>query len=261
MAGRSAAMSRLTRICIDQVRPLAAAERTLSHLFAVARSYSVYSLYGVPSALIDTLSGSLPLPIIVALYGVDLGGQFSLAYMALSLPAAIITRSVADAFHAQLSLSVKEPSRPRLLQLLLRTAGILAAIGTPPAMIAILWSKPICALVLGSRWTIAATSIPLLVPWLFAQLVVNPLTRLVYVCDGQQMKLIYDLTSLALPLGVFAWYRCHPATIESAVAALSIGNALCYLLYLALLAKISVRWITHAGGAVCAESPAPAEAL
>jgi O-antigen/teichoic acid export membrane protein len=241
MAGRFGAMSPMANLCIAQIRALPAEDLRYSSVFAVAWNYRAYTLYGVPSALIDTIAGALPLPIIISLYGIEVGGQFALAYWALSLPAALITRSIADTFHAELAVYVRANRGSRLLSLLLKTAGVLAAIGSVLALAATLFAVPIGNVLLGPRWAVAVTLIPWLIPWLLAQMIVNPLTRLVYVCDGQRTKFIYDLTSIAMPAMIFLWLRSNPVGVQSAVAALSIGNAFSYAIYLGILIRISIQ--------------------
>jgi len=66
------------------------------------RSYPDSVLAGTPSALINTASNYLPLPLIAGLYGATAAGYFALAQRAIQLPIGLVTRNVADVFHSRL---------------------------------------------------------------------------------------------------------------------------------------------------------------
>src|SRR5260370_3834335 len=58
-----------------------------------------FPLYSMPSSFINELGTSLPLPLLVTLYGADVGGYYSLAWRALGAPIAVLRAPAAARFH------------------------------------------------------------------------------------------------------------------------------------------------------------------
>src|SRR5262249_42565716 len=99
--GRAIGMSRMFRIAWPVVRQYPLKGRGPVAALVRHRRFPIYS---APSSLLNLLGTSLPLPLLVTLYGADAGGYYSLVWRVLAVPVVLIGTSMADAFHSQASV-------------------------------------------------------------------------------------------------------------------------------------------------------------
>jgi O-antigen/teichoic acid export membrane protein len=98
--------------------------------------------------------------------------------------------------------------------------------------------------VFGPQWHAAGPLVVAMAPWALASFVVSPLSRVVFVYQGQALKVGYDLLVLALVFGSLTWSRQSGLDLTGAVTALSIVRVAAYAAYSLLL----VRLMRSAGG-------------
>lgn len=206
-------------------------------LAKVARDYSEFPTYSLPSSVINILAQSLTVPILTQLYGVTAGGYFVLAQRTLALPLSLISRSVADAFHSQVaSYANLEPTKVK--SFFLQTAKNLALIGFIPTLVIAILSPQLFSLVFGRNWSQAGLLVSIMTPWALAGVIVSPLSRIVFVLGRQKWKLIYDifaLTSLIIVLYIGFIFKL---SLIISVALLSMINVIAYGLYFLILLTI-----------------------
>lgn len=218
-----------------EVFPLKRAE-----IVKVLGSYRKFPIYSLPSALIDTLALSLPLPLIADLYGPDSAGHFSLVLRVLSLPLALVGTSVADSFHGRMAARVREePSSS--VRFFYRTARGLFFVGVGPAILLMVFGENIFRLIFGQNWAIAGKLATAIAPWSLTQLIVSPLSRVVYVLQGQELKLLYDLASLLFTVGAIFVGHAVGFSLFHTVFWLSLSNVVANGLYFALLIRVVTR--------------------
>jgi uncharacterized membrane protein len=75
-------------------------------------------------------------------------------------------------------------------------------------------------------------------PWSMLGLVVSPLSRITFVLNSQQYKLIYDVFSLLGQILVFAYAAVVKPSLFETTAWLSIVGVLAYAIYFHILLKI-----------------------
>jgi hypothetical protein len=90
--------------------------------------------------------------------------------------------------------------------------------------------------------TLAAIS----TPFFLCEMVVSPLSRLVFVLRGQRSKLIYDLVLLAGILITFKIARLHALSLVQTVGAITAVNTVAYVIYFIVLVRIVVKSSTGA---------------
>ena len=224
----------------------------MSHAWPVVRKYAFnlrdatktlgnnlqFPLYSMPSSLINELGTSLPLPLLVTLYGADVGGYYSLVWRVLAAPTAVIGASVADAFHSRAALYAREDPK-RLLWFFHSTTAALLAIGIVPALAIFLFGEPIFLFVFGVKWRLSGTIASIVAPWFLTSFIVSPLSRLVYVLHGQRLKLIYDVLILGGNLMVFFFARQLSWPMLRMVTAMSGINTLSKVAYYLVLFRIA----------------------
>ncbi|MCY3022077.1 MAG: hypothetical protein NTW87_23945, partial [Planctomycetota bacterium] len=77
--------------------------------------------------------------------------------------------------------------------------------------------------------------------WAWAQMVVSPLSRIVFVMAGQELKLIYDLTALSATLGALYGGHALGYSLMESVALLSALQVVAYGVYFLLLLQLAQR--------------------
>jgi O-antigen/teichoic acid export membrane protein len=197
-------------------------------------------MYSLPSTLIDTLVANLPVPFLINLYGVEAGGYFALVQRVLAVPISLIATSVADSFHGSLAICARE-SPGKMLGLFKRTSLWLFIIGLIPFLIVVLFGKSLFKIILGYEWGLAGMLAVISAPWFLAQFVVSPLSRLVLVLRGQELKLAYDILTLAGMLIVVMLASQRHFSLVRTVWAFSWINVVAYIIYYIALVHIVSR--------------------
>ena len=161
--------------------------------------YWKFPAYSLPSSFIDTLAGVLPLPLIGQFYGLEAAGYYSLVQTVFALPLTLVARSVADVFHGHVATLARD-APGRVGSLFLRTAGALAAIGVPIGVAVFVLAPALFPFVFGEQWQTAGYVAAVLAPRMVVQMIVSPLSRIVFVYQGQEAKLIFDVVVLSLTI-------------------------------------------------------------
>jgi O-antigen/teichoic acid export membrane protein len=203
------------------------------------RCNRVFAIYSLPSSLLDTVSTNMTVPFLVQLYGSAGGGQFALVQSVLALPLALVASSVADTFHNRLALYARQDP-VEMLPLFKRTTVGLALVGMVPAAILFIAGQRLFAFAFGHQWAAAGTLAAIVAPALWAQLIVNPLSRLVFVLRGQRFKLIYDVVLMLSLLVTFQVASKRGWSIVQTVGVFTLVKTLGFVLYYVLLLRIIV---------------------
>ncbi|MDB4949660.1 MAG: hypothetical protein JWM27_2309 [Gemmatimonadetes bacterium] len=235
--GRAAGLLRMARQAAPDLLPRRASPRT-RRVRATLYRHRNFPLYALPSSALDMAAMMLPLPVIAQLYGPAEAGYFALVQRVVAVPLSLVGASVADAFHNRAAELVRDDP-DRLRRFFLRTVGALTALALPGTLLVMLLGPWLFALVFGAQWRTAGELAVLMAPWALAQLVVSPVSRVVYVTGGQRMKLVYDVAALAaVPATVFAARHWH-LPLAWSVGVVSGLNVLAYLLYFVVLLRVS----------------------
>jgi O-antigen/teichoic acid export membrane protein len=209
----------------------------LTELKKVVLKYYNFPLYGLPSALINVLGGSLAVPILADIYTTENAGYFVLARQVLALPVAFVGKSVGDVFHSEIAIYARDkPGEVKTF--FLKTAKKLAILTFIPSVIVILLAPIVSPVIFGQSWAITGVLISIIAPWAWAELIVSSLSRLVFVFNGQRIKLFYDvLTLLSVFLALYSGQH-FDLSLQGTVALLSGLKFASYMVYFAILAKI-----------------------
>jgi lipopolysaccharide exporter len=235
--GRCSGMSRMLRATWPILkRDLAGSNfHQIKDTLKTNRHFAVYSL---PSSILDALAAALPLPVLIYLYGLDVGGNYALVGRVLAVPAVLITANVADAFHCRAALMAQQDplALPGFVK---RVGGVLLLLGIFPAIILVAFGPPLFHWVFGNKWNQAGVMSAWVAPWFLAQFVVSPLSRIVLVVGRQEMKFIYDIVTFGGTILVFFLAHLRGWPIMLTLAALSGLKTLAYAVFYLLLIDVS----------------------
>jgi lipopolysaccharide exporter len=233
--GRGIGMSRMARKALPVIRHYALSKGDAAKALAGNRRFPIYSM---PSSLINQLGTSLPLPLLVTLYGADAGGYYALVFRVMAVPAVLVGASMADAFHSRAALYARDNPK-RLWRFFHSTSAALLAMGIVPALVILFFGEPIFAFGFGIRWKLSGTIAAIVAPWFLTSFVVTPVSRLVYVLQGQRLKLIYDFLILGGNLMVFVFARNLGWTMLGTLKIMSGVNTACIIVYYLVLLRIA----------------------
>jgi O-antigen/teichoic acid export membrane protein len=205
---------------------------------SLLRKYRDFPLLALPSSALNALALALPVPLIVALYGPQDAGFFALVQSVLAVPAGIVGRSVADAFHGQAAAHARQ-SASLVRPFLLRVTGRVALLSLVPTVVLFLFGPQLFAWGFGSPWVVSGRLGAMMAPWIFAQIVVSPVTPIVFIVGGQRSKLLYDLSAVGVTVAALYGGRSCGLSLEASVGLLSVGYALAYGLYFLILLRLA----------------------
>ena len=206
----------------------------------VAASFREFPQYSAPSTLIDAAAASLPIPLLAALFGVGTAGQFFLVQRVLSVPSALIGRSVGDAFHGRFARGIRAGAANGR-DLFVRTSIGLLVLGVGPALLLLFAGEALFPFLFGDSWELAGVMAGIAAPWFLAGFVVAPVSRIVLVVGGQRAKLVYDIIALAGVVATFVWARAADTSVENTLILLSATQVFGYLIYFWFLWGMSSR--------------------
>lgn len=209
------------------------------HMFEVVSLYRRYPLVYLPSVFINNLVVWLPLPLVITQYGAAVGGLYAIVSRVVAVPMTLVASSIADVYHGSVAETARDGRDPR--PLFWSTAALLAGVGAIVALLVAFAAGPLLPWVLGHQWAAAGPFCAAVAPWLFFQFVVNPLSRIIVVFDGQRQKLIYDLFSLGATMMAFFASIHFNWDAVSFVMALSVANSAAYLVYFGVLARLVAK--------------------
>jgi O-antigen/teichoic acid export membrane protein len=227
-------MRELPGILASAGRPAWAGSRTL------LSRYWKFPVLSLPSSFVNTLAGALALPLIGHYYGLEAAGYYALVQTVFALPMTVVARSVADVFHGSVATLARD-APDRVASLFLRTAGALGGIGIPIGAMAIVLGPALFPLVFGDQWRTAGYVAAALAPRMVGHMIVSPLSRIVFVYEGQEAKLIFDGALLTLTIAALTGSKLLGLTFLAALAILALADLIAYGLYAGILWRLIRR--------------------
>lgn len=195
VAGEAAAMVGLGTLVWRTDRSLILRALSLSRMKQLAREYSDFPKFSLPQGLIDSLSQSTAVFLLVYFFDAEVVGFYAMAHRLLYLPSRFIGQSVRQVFLQRASQA--RAMGADIFGLHWRTTLGLAAVGIVPALVMVLFGRPIFSLVLGSEWASAGRYAQWMTLWLFFAFINPPSTVLTQVLRKQRFHLVMSIGLLA----------------------------------------------------------------
>lgn len=207
-------------------------------LSRVARKFMKFPVFETPSAWVNQLVLALPLPMIASLHGATAAGWFGLARTMVGIPNSQIGNAVADVFQMELANAVLAGDAQRARGLFYKLMRKLALVGLLPLVGTMSLGPWLVPWVFGYDWKEAGYAAAVIAPWLYAALVISPLSRTLSVIQAQEYKLIYDVSAIAFLAAAFVAGGIWHLTFLKLVAAMSAAGLLGYIVYAILLVLV-----------------------
>ena len=199
--------------------------------------YQKFAIFGLPSAFINTFSTVVPVLFISSLFGVAQAGQFALVQRMFGIPIVLISSSFSDVFYSKMTKLVKLNSLDAQ-NFFWSIAKILFLIASTISVALFFTIEYVVELIFGAKWKIAGEMAKVLVPWVFSQIAVSPLSTVIFIFSGQQAKLIFDVTLLALTVFSFVLASAQSLNALESLQIFSFLMLFCYGLYFFILLQL-----------------------
>ena len=173
----------------------------------VVMSFKRFYLIDIWSALLNSVSNQMPVLLLGKLYSEDVVGHYSLAHRLLTLPVSLVGANLAQVFYQEAS----SLSRSGLLdhKAFVKPMLMLASLGVITLFPLAIFASPLIRVAFGPGWEMSGDVILIIMPWIFATLVVSPFSGILQFRGQQPLFLLsmIILTVLRLAAFVFAYVQ------------------------------------------------------
>lgn len=190
------------------------------------RKHQAFWRYSLPSSLLNTMVGQLPLFMIGIHHGALAAGLFALTQRVLAAPTALIASSILEVFKRQ---AVNEfESVGNCVAVYRSTFKALVLLALPPTLVLLLFSPALFAWLFGDDWRAAGELARILAPLCFLNFVASPLSYVFFVAGKQRMELFWQVALFLATLTVFV----APLSLHGSLFAYAVVRSMLYLIYL-----------------------------
>lgn len=189
--------------------------------------------FSLPSGLLNTVAGKIPLFLIGMKYGLPAAGLFALTERMLTAPLSLLASSVLEVFKRQ---SVHEyQTLGNCEQAFRSTFKALVLLGCAPALLILAFAPSLCAWIFGEPWREAGEFARILAPLYFVSFVVSPLSYVFFVAGKQKVELVWQIALFITTLTVFL----APVTLTEVLLNYAISYSALYVVYFFLAFKFA----------------------
>ncbi|MGZ8318389.1 MAG: lipopolysaccharide biosynthesis protein [Telluria sp.] len=197
--------------------------------------YQAFWRFSLPSSLLNTLVGQLPLFMIGIKHGAVAAGMFALTQRVLSAPISLLAASILEVFKPQ---AVRDFQTLGNCEAVYRyTFKALILLGFGPCLILFLFSPDLFSWVFGAPWRPAGELARILAPLCFLNFIASPLSYVFLVAGKQKIELAWQVALFLMTIIVFL----APVSLHQSVLAYAIGYSMLYLVYLYMSYQCSVN--------------------
>jgi len=206
-----------------------------------SKRYSKFPKYDIWSALINTISGMLPIFILSAYFNSTIVGYYAFGLMVLQLPLSVIGSSIAQVFFQQ-AAEAKNISQEKLRITVEKTIKPLIFLGFFPVILLMLIGPELFSFVFGIRWEESGNYVRYLSFWIGVVFITSPISTLFTIFQKQRFTLIFNILQMisriiALIIGVIMGDALVAIILFALISGIS--NIIAYI-YLLRLADVSI---------------------
>jgi lipopolysaccharide exporter len=198
--------------------------------------YNNFPKYDIWSALLNTISGTLPVFILSIYFSTTILGYYSLGLMVLQLPLFLIGNAIGQVFF-QRAAETKNISQKKLSETVESILKPLIFLSFFPMVVLILIGPALFGIVFGGAWLEAGNYARYLSIWMFVNFIASPINSLLSVFQKQKFGLIINIVTILLRIiglmvGALMGNAVLAIILFSLVGVVTNGLPLLYLLRL-----------------------------
>ncbi len=171
---------------------------SLSTLTKSFKTWRRYPMYSVPEALLDASASSLPLIMIAALVSAEEAGYMFLALRVTSIPVGFIGGSLSRVY---LSESADKLASGQLGVFTVKIVKALLVGSIVPFVVLAVAAPVLLPIVLGEGWARAGVLVSWMVPAMFLQFLVSPVSTALHATGNQRVSFLLQVGHFALLSG------------------------------------------------------------
>ena len=153
------------------------------------KRHKKFPLINTWSALMNTMSASLPTLMLAAFFSSTVVGFYALGYKLLSLPMSLIAGAIGQVFFQRAAKAKNEGTLPLVVErMLLRHVSL----GLFPLLLVMVIGKDIFSVIFGNQWADAGVYAQILAPLIMFQYIGSPLSTLFSVLEIQGAGLLFN---------------------------------------------------------------------
>ena len=168
----------------------------------------------VPTAVLDSLSLTLPIFLMTSFYGADQAGFFALAWKMSAAPIILVGAAFSQIFFQRFSSAW--PDRRKAKKLLVNSWLLLGALGVIPSLILFFFGPVMFAFLFGAEWIEAGYISAQIAPLIFFMLIFSPTSHCFIAMDHANYLLIYAILS-CVAKGLCFVYALKGASLEAVI--------------------------------------------
>lgn len=207
----------------------------LRQVLWVAWRYRQFPYFSTWAGLLNRIGIQLPPILFAILFSPTAAGIYALAHRVLSVPMSLIGIAIGNVFLARAT----EAKREGNLNVLVATVHKkLVQIAMPPALLLAVTAPELFVWIFGSQWREAGVFVQLMVPMLYFQFILSPISTIFNVVEKQRQGMILQgvmVLARGFSLLIGAWF----GNLRLAVTLFGLGSATSYLIFLIWTFKVS----------------------
>jgi len=209
---------------------------SLIRLRNVMKSYREFPIYTMPGALVNILGIQVPPLLLIAYFGTSFGGQYGLAVRALTIPAMLISQSVAQVYFPDMARSRENVSY--IGQQTFKIAYVLFILAM--GIFGLIWisSDYLFPAIFGSRWGNSGLVARELIPWMILSFVSSPLSSLPLMFGRQKLAALLTVYETVIRIGAI-YVGCILSDPMLAIRLYNITGCIISLIYLMWIFKLA----------------------
>jgi len=207
----------------------------------VLKRYMDFPLYRIPSQILLKASGSLPILYFAWHSGTGTTGQISLAITMLSVPVAVVCRSVGKAFYGEIA-SLGRKSGKEISTLTVRIMIRLFAVSIIPFTLIICFGPWIFRTLFGAEWSQSGTFARYLCFYLIFRFVYSPISDGIFnVFEQQKLVFWLEVSRMAIVASSIFISYIYDFSVANTIIAYSLALTVQYILSIILVFHILRR--------------------
>jgi O-antigen/teichoic acid export membrane protein len=207
-------------------------------LRAVARRNWKFPLVEGPSTMLDTFSANAPIYLVTQFFGLGPAGSFGLAFRAMAAPAGQLSLAMTEILQSRYSALLRAGDISSVRSMFLKSSAMALGVGGIGYVIALALFEPVVVFALGERMRSFAQVSVAILPWVVLLIVVNLNSRVIALFRRQELKLIYDLYSLAAVGALTIAGTAFAPAFLTFVGWIAITQVIGYLIYWLLMFRL-----------------------
>jgi len=198
----------------------------------VARRYSRFPKFSTGAALLDSLTGNLPLLFLGIVLGTTIAGWYTFLQQTLLYPLNLLTVNIAQVYYGEI-VQIRQANPEAMLGVFVRRVRAMAAVGLALVVGVNLIAPWFVPLVFGKQWSGAVTSLQILSPVVLMGFIAGPTGSTPEALQRQDLHLVregFRVTTTILALSIAYFLKTDWLLSLGLISAAGVVNYTFYLL-------------------------------